>query len=144
MSTSSLSKSFKFLILQFLVEFRKMHSAFKIPSKSHMLDIVLISSVYYKCSLNFDLILPKSLNNLNLLYHVVPWLSKWKKLNLRMLSSFKGFYLSIKSLCGTLIINLGKNWTCVCYCKQIKTSLQESIKSEYKICISNLSMNNYI
>ena len=27
-----------------------------------------------------------------------------------------------KPLCGTLIINLGKNLICACYCKQIKTS----------------------
>ena len=38
-------------------------------------------------------------------------------------------YASNKPLCGTLIINLGKNWICVCYCKQIKTSLQESNKN---------------
>ena len=49
-SSSSLSKSSKFLILQFLVTCCKLHSAFKILKKSHMLDIFLISSVYYKCS----------------------------------------------------------------------------------------------
>ena len=35
MSASSLSKSSKFLILQFLVKCCKLHSVFKIPSKSH-------------------------------------------------------------------------------------------------------------
>ena len=50
MSASSLSKSSKFLILQFLVKSCKLHSVFKIPSKSYMLGFVLISSVYYKCS----------------------------------------------------------------------------------------------
>ena len=52
-------------------------------------------------------------------------------------------YASNKSLCGTLIISLGKNAICACYCKQIKTSFVR-IKQEYKICISNLSMNNCI
>ena len=49
-SVSSLSKSSKLLILQFLVKFCKLHSVFQILSKSHMLDIFLISSVYYKDS----------------------------------------------------------------------------------------------
>ena len=49
-SASSLSKSSKFFILKFLVKSCKLHSLFKIPSKSHMLDLALISSVYYKCS----------------------------------------------------------------------------------------------
>ena len=49
-SSSSLSKSSKFLILQFLVKCCKLHSVFKILSKSHMLDIFLILSVYYKFS----------------------------------------------------------------------------------------------
>ena len=46
---SASSKSSKFLILQFLVKCCKLHSVFKILSKSYMLDIFLISSVYYKC-----------------------------------------------------------------------------------------------
>ena len=46
-------------------------------------------------------------------------------------------YASNKPLCGTLTINLGKNWICVCYCKQIKTSLQESNKNKkYVLAIS--------
>ena len=52
-----------------------------------------------------------------------------QKFNLCMLNSFKGFHLCIKPLCGTLIINLGKKWICVYYCKQIKTSLQEPNKN---------------
>ena len=47
---SSLSNSSEFLIPQFLVKCYKLHSVFKIPSKPHMLDNVLILSVYYKCS----------------------------------------------------------------------------------------------
>ena len=61
-------------------------------------------------------------------------------------------YESNKPLCGIVIINLGKNSICACYCKRIKTSFA-GIKQEYKICISNLNnvlanicncMNNYI
>ena len=47
-SASSLSKSSRFLILKFLVKCCKLLSVFKTPSKSHMLDLVLISSVYYR------------------------------------------------------------------------------------------------
>ena len=47
---SSHLKSSKFFILQFLVKCCKLYSVFKILSKSHMLDIFLISSVYYKYS----------------------------------------------------------------------------------------------
>ena len=46
-------------------------------------------------------------------------------------------------VCGTLIINLGKNSSCAYYCKQIKTSFAR-IKEEYKIFINNISINNYI
>ena len=76
-SASSLSKSSKFLILQFLVKCCKLHSVFKILSKSHMLDIFLIQV----CT---------------------NWANMWypdyqnKKLNLCMLNSFKGFHLCIK------------------------------------------------
>ena len=49
-SASSLSESSKLLVLQFLVKCCKLNSVFKILSKSHMLNIFLISSVYYKCS----------------------------------------------------------------------------------------------
>ena len=61
-----------------------------------------------------------------------------------MCNSFKGgfIYASNEPLCGTIIINLGKNSICSCYYKQIKTFFAR-IKQEYKICI-NLSMNNYI
>ena len=38
-------------------------------------------------------------------------------------------YASNKLLHGTLKTNLGENWICVCYCKQLKTSLQESNKN---------------
>ena len=51
-SASSLSKSSKFLILQFLVKCCKLHSVFKILSKSHMLKIFLSSSAYYVVSDN--------------------------------------------------------------------------------------------
>ena len=49
-SALSLSKKSKCLILQFLVKCCKLYSVFKILSKSHMLEIFLISSAYYKCS----------------------------------------------------------------------------------------------
>ena len=49
-SASSLSKSSKFLIQQFLVKCCKLHSVFKILYKSHKLDVFSISSAYYKCS----------------------------------------------------------------------------------------------
>ena len=38
-------------------------------------------------------------------------------------------YASNEPLSSTPTINLGKNWMCVCYCKQIKKSLQESSKN---------------
>ena len=142
-SASSLSKSSKFLILQFLVKCLKLHSVFKILSKSHMLDIFLIQSVYHKFHINYDFILSKSLNSPNL---YINWANMWyadyqnKSLNLCMFNSFKGFHLCI-IICGTLIISLGKNSICACYSKQVKASCAR-IKSEHKICISNLSMNN--
>ena len=52
-------------------------------------------------------------------------------------------YASNEPLCGILIINFGINSIGACYCKQIKTSFAR-IKWEYKICIKNLSMGNYI
>ena len=99
-SASSLSKSSKFLILQFLVKCCKLHLVFKILSKSHMLDIFLISSVYYKClyKLWFHY-LSKSLNSPNV---YINWANMWhpdyqnKKLNLSMLNSFNYFHLCIK------------------------------------------------
>ena len=88
---SSLSKSSKFLILQFLVKCCKLHSVFKIPLKSHMCT----TNVH----INYDFILSKSLNNPNL---YINWANMWyldyqnKKLNLCLLISFKGFDLCIK------------------------------------------------
>ena len=102
LSASCLSKSFKTLILQFLVKCCKLHSVFKILSKSQMLEIFLISSVSYKClsvHINYDFILSKSLNSPNL---YINWAIMCypdyqnKKLNLYMLNSFKGFHLCIK------------------------------------------------
>ena len=115
-TASSLSKSSKFLILQFQVKCCKMHSVFKILPKSYMLDIFLISSVYYKCS--YDFIVSKSFNSPNQLSTIkyINWVKIWyhgyqnKNLNLYMLNSFKSF-------CRTLIISLGKNAICACYCK---------------------------
>ena len=115
-TASSLSKLSEFLILQFQVKCCKMHSVFKILPKSYMLDIFLISSVYYKCS--YDFIVSKSINSPNL---YINWVKIWypgyqnKNLNLCMLNSFKSF-------CHTLIISLVKNSICACYCKKIKTS----------------------
>ena len=97
-SASSLSKSSKFLILKFLVKCCKLHSVFKILSKSHMLDIffqVSATNIY----INYDLVLSKSLNSPNLF---INWANMWyldyqnKKLNLCMLNSFKGLHLCIK------------------------------------------------
>ena len=97
-SASSLSKSSKFLILRFLVKCCKLHSVFKILSKSQMLEIFLISSVSYKClsvHINYDFILSKSLNSPNL---YINWASIWicEFVNLWMLNSFKCFHLCIK------------------------------------------------
>ena len=72
-SATSLSKSSKSLILKFVVKPFKLHLVFKSPSKSHMLDFVLISRVYCKCSYKLWFHSRKCLNNPNLLYHVVPW-----------------------------------------------------------------------
>ena len=86
-SASSLSKSSKFLILQFLVKCCKLHSVFKILSKSHVLDIFLISSVHYKLSYK-------------LWFHSL-------KVFLPLI------YTSIELTCGTLIIKT-KNSICAC------------------------------
>ena len=125
-SASSLSKSSKLLILQFLVKCCKLHSAFKFLSKSHMLDIFLISVCTTSFHMNYDFILSKSLYSPNL---YINWAIMWypdyqnKKLNLHMLNCFKVFiYASNKLFCGALIISLGKNSICACSCKQIKTS----------------------
>ena len=79
---------------------------------------------------NYDFILSKSLNSPNLYIN-------WAYLIIKIKNSICAcsivsrvfIYASNKPLCGTLIINLGKNWICACYCKQIKTSLQESNKN---------------
>ena len=98
-SVSSLSKSSKFLILQLLVKCSKLHSVFKILSKSYMLDIFLISSVYYKCSYKLWFYSLKEFKSPNL---YINWVNLWypdyktKKLNLCMLNSFKGFHVCIK------------------------------------------------
>ena len=123
-SASSLSKPSKFLILQFLEKCYKFHSAFKILSKSHVLDTFLISSVYYKCSykLWFHPLKEFSSPNLYINWANIMWypINENKKLDLRMLNSVKGFNLCIKyAVFGTLIINLGKNSICACYCKKI-------------------------
>ena len=76
-SASSISKSYKFLFLQFLVKYCKLHSVFKILTKSHMLGF-----------LNF--ILSKGLNSPNL---YISWV---KILNLCMLNCFKDFHLCFK------------------------------------------------
>ena len=49
-----------------------------------------------------------------------------------MLNSFKDF-ASNEPLCGILIINLGKNSVCACYCKQIKTQIKSNQESNKNI-----------
>ena len=109
-SASSLSKSSKFLILQFLVKYCKLHSIFKILSKSHLLDIfqVWTTNLY----INFDFIFSKCLNSPNL---YINWTNMWytdyqnKTPNLCMFNSSRVFiYASKKPFCGTLRINLWK------------------------------------
>ena len=97
-SVSCLSKSSKFLILQFLVKCCKLHSVFKILSRSYMLDIFLISSVCFKCSYKLWFYSLKEFNSPNLCNN---WANMWypeyqnEKLNVCMLDSFKGFHLCI-------------------------------------------------
>ena len=130
-SVSSLSKSSKFLILQFLVKCCKLHSVFKILSKSHMLDIFLISSVYYKCS--YKLWFPQRVS-IALIYTSIKLTAGTLNIKIKNLICacsivWRVFiYASNELLCGTLWINLGKNSIFTCYCKQIKISLQESNK----------------
>ena len=122
---SSLSKSFKFLILQFLVKCCKLHSVLKIVSKSHMLDIFLISCVYYKfssklCFHFFQRVL------IALIYTSIELTCGTPIIKIKFLHALVSrifIYASNKPFSGTLIINLGKNSICACYCKQIKTSL---------------------
>ena len=116
-----------------MVKFCKLHTVFKILSMSHTLDIFLISSVYYKCSYK----LSKSLNCPNL---YINWAHMWFDLSSLIIKiknsicacsidSRVFIYVSNKPLCGTLIINLGKNSICASYCKQMKHPLQESNKN---------------
>ena len=108
MSVSSLSKSSKFLILQFLVKCCKFHSVFKIRLKSHTSDIFLISSVYYKCSYKLWF---HSLKEVNTSIELTcgTLITKIKD-SICACSIVSGvfIYASNKSLCGILIINLGK------------------------------------
>ena len=118
-SASSLSKSSKFLILQFVVKCCKLHSVCKILSKSHMLDIFLIWSVYYTYSYKLWFHSLKEFKELTCGTLII----KTKNLLCACLIVSRVFiYASCKPLCGTLIINLGKNSVCACCCKQIKTS----------------------
>ena len=52
--------------LKFLVKCCKLHSVFKILSKSHTLDVYLFQLCTTNFHTNYDLILSKSLNSLNL------------------------------------------------------------------------------
>ena len=143
-SASSLSKSSKFLILQFLVKCSKLHSVFKILSKSHMLGIFQVCTT--NVHINYDFILSRILNSpylyINWTNICYPAYQNKKLIWACSIVSRVFIYALNKRLCGTLIINVGKNSICACYCKQTKTSFAR-IKWEYKICISNLSMNNY-
>ena len=126
-SPTSLSVPTKFLILPLLVKCSyKLHSVFKILSKSHMLGIFLISIVSGVYYINYDSILSKSLNNPNLYINGLTCgtlIIKIKNSICACLIVSRVFiYASNKPLCSTLIINLGKNSICACYCKQIKTS----------------------
>ena len=95
-SASSLSKSSKVLILQFLVKCCKVHSVFKILSKPPFFKFQVCAT---NAHINYDFILSRTLNSPNL---YINWADMWypdyqnKKLNICMLNSFKGFHLSIK------------------------------------------------
>ena len=125
-SASSLAKSSKFWILQFLVKCCKLHSVFKILSKSHVLDIFLISSVHYKLSYklwfhSLKVFLPLIYTSIELtcgtlIIKIKNSICACSKVSMVFI------YTSNKPLCCTLIINFGKNSICTCYCKQIKTS----------------------
>ena len=124
---SSLSKSFKFLILQFLVKCCKLHSVLKIVSKSHMLDIFLISCVYYKFSSKlwfhfFQRVLIALIYTSIELTCGTPIIKVKNSLCACSIVSMISIYASNKPLYDTRIINLGKNSICACYCQQIKTS----------------------
>ena len=109
-----LIRSSKFLILQFLRKCCKLHSVFKILSKSHMSEIFF----NFKCVCstnahrNYDFLLLKSLNSPNLCINGANiWYPDYQ--NKKFISAFSVvsrvfIYASNKSLCGTLMINLGK------------------------------------
>ena len=125
-SASSLSKSSKFLILQFLVKCCKLHSVFKILSKSHVLDIFLISSVHYKLSYklwfhSLKVFLPLIYTSIELTCGTLIIKTK-NSICACSIVSMVFIYTSNKPLCCALIINLGKNSICTCYCEQINTS----------------------
>ena len=115
-SASSLSKSSKFLIMQFLVKCCKLHWVFKILSKSYMLDIFSVSSVYCNCSINYVFILSKNLNRPN---PYINWRNMWypdyqNKNSICACSIVSRVSIcgSNKPLSGTLIMNSGKNSIC--------------------------------
>ena len=143
-STSSLSKSSKFLT-RFLVKCCIQFSKF---CQRH---ICLIFFKFPLCTtnvhINYDFILPKSLNSPNLyISSANTWYPDYqnKKLNWCMLISFKGFHLCIKwAIMWYLDNQLRKKLNLRMLLQAIKTSFAR-IKQEYKICINNLSMNNYI
>ena len=121
-SASSLSKSCKFLILQFLVKCWKLHSVFKILSKSHMLDIFLILNDILNVHINYNFILSKSLNSPNLYTSIELTcdilIVKIKNSICACSIVLRAFiYASNDPLCGTLIIKLRKNSICAYYCK---------------------------
>ena len=118
-STSSFAKSSKFFILKFLVKCFKLHSVFKIQSKSHMLDIFLISSVYYKCSYKLWFHSFKELIELTCGTLIIKIKNSICTCSI---VSRVFIYASNEPLCGKLMINLGKISICTCYYKQIKTS----------------------
>ena len=113
-SALSVSKSSKFLILQFLVNCCKLHWIFEILSKSHISDIFfkfqLCTTNFY---INYDFNLLKSLNSPiytsieltcgTLIIKVKNSIFPCSIVSRVIISA------SNKTLCGTLIINLGKN-----------------------------------
>ena len=85
---------------------------------------------------NDDFILSESLNTPNL---YINWGNMWYPVYQSRKNSICAcslvsrvfIYASNEPLCGTQIINIGKNSICACYCKQIKTSFSR-MKWEYK------------
>ena len=120
-SASSLSESFKFLVLQFLVKCCKLHSVFKILLNSHMLDIFYFQVCTTNFQINYDFSKSIKIIFIHILYTSIELTCGTLIIKIKnsisacSIVSRVFIHASTEPLCGILIINLGKNSICACY-----------------------------